>query len=78
MTDDPLVLSKADAKRLCLVFGIVSLAVALVNYLGPISEQFTGRWGWLLAPIHQTFGPSGIAAFFAIIGIVLIAIALRK
>jgi hypothetical protein len=69
---------KDDARRFCLVMGIIFLALVVVELAAPRTTAPSGRWGWLAAPIFDAFGPFGLAIVWAVLGLFLIAVSAKR
>ena len=78
MTQRSFYLSKEDARRFCLVMGIVFFALVVVELAAPRATAPTGRWSWLIAPVFEVFGPFGLAVVWAILGLLLIAVSAKR
>jgi hypothetical protein len=65
--------SVKEKGRIWLAFGLVFVALAVVEYLDTSDPSRSGRWSWIKRPFFEAFGDNGdvvlslIAAMAAII-----------
>jgi len=78
VADRPFLPNKADARKFCLVVGIASLALACVQIISPTATMPSGRWSFITRPVFEVFGAYGLAGLSALIGALLIGIALGR
>jgi len=78
MTERATLLSKDDSRRFCLVIGICSLALAIVEFVSPRTLAPTGRWSWLTAPIYESLGAYGLAILWVALGAFLVLISMKR
>ena len=78
MTERPFLPNKAVSIKFCLVIGVCSWGLAIVELIFPRATAPTGRWSWLIAPIYETLGAFGLAILWFIVGLILVAPSLKK
>jgi len=61
-----------------LAVGLIALLMACSEFLNPQLTRPTGRWSFLFGPIWDAFGPTGLAAYWALAGLVFLAVDVVK
>lgn len=67
--------SRSDSRKVCIAMGIAILVSSGMELYNPTLEVPTGRWSWITSSVFNAFGSTGLAAFWAALGLFLIFIA---
>ncbi len=70
-------LDKDSARKFVRALGIVGIALGVLA-LWRGGGRPTGIWSWLMGPIFDLGGNTGVAIFYVAIGLFLLAVTLRK
>jgi len=68
---------RRNAAAIMIALSVGSLALTLLQVIGLVGVDYTGRFGWLKSWAYQVLGPYGPSVITGLLGIVLLVVGIQ-